>query len=74
MQSKKGSLMESITNILIGLGVALLTQNIVFPLFGLEVSGGQHLLISLIFTFVSLARSYFIRRVYNRFNFFGGLR
>ena len=32
------SLVEAITNVLLGFGVALLTQIIVFPLFGFEVS------------------------------------
>ena len=37
-QSRLMSLVEAITNVLLGFGVALLTQIIVFPLFGLEVT------------------------------------
>ena len=59
------SLVESLTNVVIGYAVAVLTQLIVFPLFGLEVSLTQNLGIGLIFTGVSIARSYAIRRIFN---------
>ncbi len=37
MQSRRMSLIEAITNVAVGFGVALLTQIVVFPLFNLEV-------------------------------------
>lgn len=49
----------------LGYTVALLTQLLVFPLFGLEVSLSSNLLIGAIFTVVSLIRSYFVRRLFN---------
>ena len=70
MQTKKGSLAESITNILIGYFVALLSQIIIFPLVGVEASLDQNIVIGLLFTVVSLCRSYAVRRVYNKYNFF----
>ena len=52
------------TNVLIGYGVAVATQMLVFPLFGLHATLQENLLIGLIFTAVSLIRSYLLRRVF----------
>ena len=65
MQSRKFSLIESITNVLVGYGVALLTQITVFPLFGMAVTMGDNIKIGAIFTVVSIIRSYVLRRVFN---------
>jgi len=45
-----------------GYGVAVATQMAVFPLFGLAVTITENLLIGLIFTVVSIVRSYALRR------------
>lgn len=66
MQSKKQSLIETVTSTLIGLAVSFLTQIIVFPLYNLEVNFTQNLQITLIFTVVSIARGYFVRRIFNK--------
>ena len=63
-QSRWMSLVESIANVVVGYGVAVATQMLVFPLFGLHASLNQNLLIGLVFTGVSLVRSYFLRRVF----------
>jgi len=57
-------LLEAVTNVLVGYGVAVATQWAVFPLFGLHATLQQNLLIGLIFTAVSLVRSYLLRRVF----------
>jgi len=67
MQSRFMSLVESITNVVVGYIVALLTQLLTFPLFDLEVSLSSNLAIGLIFTAVSLLRSYTLRRIFNQF-------
>lgn len=67
-QSKLQSFLESCVNVLIGFGVALLAQVVVFPLFGLQASLSQNLAIGGIFTGVSIVRSYFIRRGFNAFH------
>ena len=64
-QTKLGSLIESLANIVIGYGVALLSQIIVFPLFGIHVSLSTNLWIGAWFTVISLVRSYIIRRWFN---------
>ena len=61
-QTKLGSLIESLMNILIGFGVALASQILVFPLFEIHVSLSTNLLIGAWFTVISLVRSYVIRR------------
>ena len=61
-QSRLMSLAESLANVLVGYGVAVLTQVVVFPLFGLVVTVTENLLIGLIFTAVSIVRSYALRR------------
>ena len=65
MQSRCMSFVESVSNIVVGYGLAVLTQIIVFPLFGLHVSVGENLLIGCLFTAVSLVRSYALRRIFN---------
>ena len=63
-QSRRMSLVEAITNVAVGFLVALLTQIIVFPLFGLQVSLSENLAIGVLFTTVSIGRSYVLRRVF----------
>jgi len=61
-QSRLMSLVESLANVLVGYGVAVATQMLVFPLFGLAVTVSENLLIGLIFTVVSIVRGYALRR------------
>lgn len=65
-QSRKASLVEAAANVAIGLGVALLTQMVVFPLVGIRLPVDRHLVIGLAFTAVSLARSYLLRRLFEQ--------
>ena len=65
MQSRWMSLVEAVTNIVVGYGLAVLTQIIVFPLFGLHASLSENLLIGCVFVGVSLVRSFAIRRLFN---------
>ena len=66
MQTKLQSLIESGINILIGYLVALVSQIVIFPFFGISVPLADNLLIGLWFTVISLIRSYVIRRYFNR--------
>ena len=45
MQSRFMSMIESVSNIVVGYGLAVLTQLLVFPLFGLHASLGENLAI-----------------------------
>ena len=51
------SLVEVIANVIVGFGIALATQLLVFPLFEMNASLNDNLTIGAIFTMVSLARS-----------------
>ena len=65
MQSKKQSLIEGITNVLIGYLVAVGSQIIIFPFFGIDIPMHNNFVIGLWFTLISLVRSYLVRRWYN---------
>lgn len=65
-QSRTHSAIEAVTNVAIGYLVALAGQIVVFPLVGVQASMGQNLVIGAAFTAISLARSYVVRRVFNR--------
>ena len=64
-QSKLSSFVEAIFNVLIGFGVAIASQIIIFPLFGIHVELQTNLGIGAWFTVISLVRSYVIRRWFN---------
>lgn len=64
-QSKRGSLIETVTGTAIGYSVAVVTQVVVFPWFNLQVSTSQNLLIAAVFTIISLVRGYWVRRLFN---------
>ena len=66
MQTKFQSFIESMVNILIGYGVAIGSQLIVFPMFDIDIGFSNNLLIGLYFTVISLIRSYVIRRYFNK--------
>ena len=66
MQTKLQSLIESSINILIGYLVALASQIVIFPFFGIHVPLTDNLLIGFWFTVISLIRSYAVRRYFNR--------
>ena len=65
-QSRRVSLVEAITNVAVGYVLAVITQIMVFPWFGIHPSLGENLAIGSIFTGISLLRSYALRRLFER--------
>lgn len=65
-QSRILSAAESVANVAIGYAIAVATQMVVFPLFGIHATATDQLAIGAIFTAVSLIRSYGLRRAFNR--------
>jgi len=63
-QSRLMSLVEAATNVVVGYGIAVATQLVVFPWFGLPARVADALAIGLIFMAVSLVRGYALRRVF----------
>ena len=66
MQSRLASLIESLTNVAIGMVVSFFGQIVVSHWYNLPLSFGQNMQIVLFFTVLSVLRSYVIRRWYNR--------
>lgn len=65
-QSKADSFMESVTNIAIGLAISMVAYPIVMgAVLGHQISIVQNVALSVIFTAISLARSYALRRAFN---------
>lgn len=65
MQTRIQSFIESCINVAIGYGVALASQMLVFPIFGINIPLSSNLAIGAIFTVISIARSYAVRRIFN---------
>jgi hypothetical protein len=60
------SFVEAVTNVVVGYTVAVATQIVAFPWFGLHPSFGENLMIGAIFVGISLLRSYALRRLFAR--------
>jgi hypothetical protein len=56
--------MEAVANVLAGFLLAMLAQQVVFPLFGIVTTIGEDAGIAAVFTALSLLRSYVIRRLF----------
>jgi len=65
MQTKKHSLIESVTNTLIGLVTSFIIQLIIYPVLNIPVTINQNIIITFVFLMVSIIRSYIIRRIFN---------
>jgi len=68
LQSRKRSALEAVANVAIGFLVAVAANLIVLPAFGYLVTVADSFGIGIIFTAVSLARSYIVRRLFNKFD------
>jgi hypothetical protein len=64
-QSRTMSLVETLTNVAVGYGIVVIAQILVFPLFGLLTTLGENMAMGAIFTVVSIARSYCLRRTFD---------
>lgn len=63
-QSRGMSLIEAVTNVAVGYVLAVTTQIVVFPWFGLHPSLGENLALGAVFVGISLLRSYALRRLF----------
>lgn len=64
-QSRLGSLIETAMNTAIGLFISVIANHYVFPLFGFHPTLGENVVISVIYTAISIARGYALRRFFN---------
>ncbi|MBD8531550.1 MULTISPECIES: hypothetical protein [unclassified Massilia] len=65
MQTRLGSLIEAIINVIIGFAINFTANMFIFPLFGFHITPGANLALGAIYTVISVARSYCVRRWFN---------
>lgn len=71
MQTRRGSAAEVATNLIIGFTVNFCANWLILPLFGFNtLTVTKNLGLGVLFTFVSIARQYVLRRTFNRLRIF----
>lgn len=65
-QTKKQSLIEAITNTVVGFIISLISISIILPIMGFESTTGQNLTLTVYFTVISICRGYILRRIFNK--------
>src|SRR3990167_11384530 len=63
-QSRGTSLLKSVISTAVGLGVAFAANMIILPWFGLPISHSANLLLTTIYTAISIARGYLLERAF----------
>ena len=66
MQSKIDSLIEAVISTFIGFVIAFISQLVFFPIVGIEVTLDQNFILTILFTLVSIIRTYIVRRYFNK--------
>lgn len=70
MQTRLGSITESLANIAVGFTINYLANLAILPLFGFHsLTAGKNFVIGLLYTVISLMRSYVLRRWFNGLRF-----
>jgi hypothetical protein len=64
-QTRLGSLIEAIINVIIGFSINWTANMLIFPLFGFRITASANFVLGLIYTVISVVRSYCIRRWFN---------
>ena len=65
MQSKRESMIETLTSVFVGWLISFIANMLVLPLFGYNINLTDGVLISIIFTIISIVRGYMVRRWFN---------
>jgi len=68
MQTRKLSILEAITNTLVGFLISLALVNVVLPMYGFDINFTQSVSMTIIFSIASIIRGYIIRRFYHGFS------
>ena len=63
-QSRLMSFVEAVANVAVGYSVAVVTQILIFPIFGLHTTLVQNLQMGAAFTGISIVRSFLLRRAF----------
>ena len=64
-QTRLGSFIEAVINVMIGFWINFAANLVILPLFGWHVTVTQNLALGAIYTGISIARSYAVRRWFN---------
>ncbi|HEX8610163.1 MAG TPA: hypothetical protein VF800_02660 [Telluria sp.] len=64
-QTRLGSLIEAVINTCIGFGINFTANMFIFPLFGFHITPGANFVLGMLYTIISVVRSYCIRRWFN---------
>lgn len=64
-QTRLGSFIEAWVNVAIGFGINFGANLLILPLIGFQITVGQNLFIGVLYTVISVARSYIVRRWFN---------
>jgi len=64
-QTRLGSFIEAWINVAIGYGINFTANMLIFPHFGFHITVKENLILGLLYTVISVARSYIIRRWFN---------
>ena len=64
-QTKLGSFIEAWVNVLIGFTINYIANLLIFPLFNFHITLLENFYMGLIYTLISVVRSYCIRRWFN---------
>ena len=70
-QSRAMSLVESVANVVVGYAIAVASQILIFPAFGLHISMAQNLKLAAAFTIISICRSFALRRLFEAIRILG---
>lgn len=60
-----GSFIEAMINVAIGFTINFVANLCIFPLFGMHITLSDNFLMGLLYTLISVVRSYVIRRWFN---------
>jgi hypothetical protein len=66
MQTKKQSMIETVTDQIIAYVVAICNQLLIFPILNIQINITQNLLLAGYFTIFSMCRRYWVRRYFNK--------
>ncbi len=64
-QTRLGSFIEALFNVAIGFAINFVANMAILPLIGFHITPGQNLFIGVLYTMISVCRSYVIRRWFN---------
>lgn len=64
-QTRLGSFIEAWINVLIGFGINFIANLLILPMFGFNITLMDNLYIGILYTIISVVRSYAIRRWFN---------